>query len=65
MTRPQTQRFFKLVYNKKDILYFNDKMEAKAKRAELLAAQPELGHISLCRGPDHWKGETQPNGGAE
>lgn len=58
MTLPQTDRFFKLVCGKTVIAYHHDKMEAKEDRACRLAECPEMGHIDLLRGPDHWKGET-------
>lgn len=58
MTKPQTDRFFKLMHGKTVIAYHHDKMEAKEDLRCRLAECPEMGHIKLCRGPDHWKGET-------
>jgi hypothetical protein len=58
MTLPQTDRFFKLVCDKNIIGYYNNKERAKAERELLLAKHPEMGHIALLRGPDHWKGES-------
>jgi hypothetical protein len=59
MTKVQTNRFFKLTHLGNVLAYHHDKMEAKRDREARLAEKPELGHIKLLRGPDHWKGETE------
>lgn len=59
MTQTQSDRFFKLVSRVHGLLgYYPSKESAKIERALKLDALPELGHIDLLRGPDHWKGET-------
>jgi hypothetical protein len=58
MTSVQSDRFFKLACKGVVLGYYTSKEQAKIDRALKLDAVPELGHIDLLRGPDHWKGET-------
>lgn len=50
-------RLFKLHPRGEDPIYFDNMRLAKRKRDVLIEEDPAR-HVTVRRGPDHWKGET-------